>query len=159
MKTHTAFLVAAILMFGVGAAFIFHVPLIHILTFAGLGLLGTATVTYKYPVSGTVPPTVAIMRYHNEVNALVNAGDADTVITIVHNWGEALKDFGGFPDGPSGLFPVVVINVESDSSTTVQPFFTVSLASTNQVVINKPTTVGTQGSFIVQVLRPTSLAR
>lgn len=158
ISTRVAFLVAAILFVGLGVAFVFHVPVVHILTAASLTVFGL-TVTYKYPVSGTVVPTVALMRNHNEVNALVNALDADTVVTITHNWGLPAKDAGGFPNGPAGLFPIVIINTETDSTNTLQPNWTVNLANTNAVVITKPTTVGTQGTYIVQILRPTSLAK
>ena len=116
-------------------------------------------VTYKYPISGTTAPTIAQMQNKHALTALVTALDADTVITVTHNWGLANTDFQGSPDGPAGLFPLVIINLESDATTTVKPIFQISLTNTNAVVINKPTTVGTQGTYIVQILRPTSLAK
>jgi hypothetical protein len=157
LSSRVAFLVAAILLIGLGAAFIFHVPISHVANLASLALLfGGVTVTYKYPVSGTTAPTSTLMQQHCALTALVNALDSDTVITITHNWGLPSKDTGGFPDGPAGLFPVVVIDLNSDATTTVEPIFLVNLTNTNAVVINKPTTVGTQGTYIVQVLRPNS---
>lgn len=151
------FLVAAILLC-VGAIFI-HAPAMKLALMNLAFIAGAVTVTYEYPVSGTTAPTATLMQNHNEVNALVSAADADTVITITHNWGLPSKDPEGFPDGPAGLFPIVVINIRSDATTTVEPIFQVSLTNTNAVVINKPTTVGTQGTYIVQILRPTSLAK
>lgn len=109
-------------------------------------------VNYKYPVSGTVAPTAAVMRAHNEINALVTCLDADTVITIVHNWGLPAKDV-------TGLFPFPVIIADVSSTGTVVPLFTYNNSNTNQVTINKPTTVGTQGTYNVMILRPTTLAR
>lgn len=112
------------------------------------------TVNYKYPISGTVAPTASTMRQHNIVTAQVNALDTDTVITITHNWGlSSTTDFQGFPEGPAGLFPVVVINEDVSTTGTVVPLFTINLANTNAVVINKPTTVGTQGTYDVVVIR------
>jgi hypothetical protein len=164
MKTRIAVLVAAILMLGLGAAFYFHSPVIHDqairLALATLPFLfGAVVVNYKYPVASTTAPTFTVMKQHNALTALVTALDADTVITITHNWGLPNTDFQGFPDGPAALFPLVAIFLESDATTTVEPIFSVSLTNTNAVVINKPTTVGTQGSYIVQILRPTSLAK
>jgi hypothetical protein len=155
------FLVAAILMLGLGAALIFHhihIPF-QLAMMAGVMLFGAVTVTYEYPVNGTTAPTSSTMLQHNALTALVNALDADTVITITHNWGLPSKDGQGFPDGPAGLFPFVIINSRSDSTGTVVPLFLISLTNTNAVVINKPTTVGTQGTYIVQILKPTSLAK
>ena len=116
-------------------------------------------VTYKYPVSGTTAPTAAVMRAHNELNAQVTALDADTVITITHNWGFGDKTPTGFPDGPTGLFPVVDITLDGSATTTIQPIFLVTLTNTNAVVINKPTTVGTQGTFNVVLLKPSTIVR
>jgi hypothetical protein len=159
MKTRNAVLVAAILMLGLGAAFYFEGP-VHQLAFTSLAFLaGAVVVNYKYPVASTVAPTSAVMQAHNELNAQVTALDADTVITITHNWGLPSKDGQGFPDGPAGLFPAVIINLDTSTTSTVAPIFTVNLANTNAVVINKPTTVGTQGTYNVVILRPTSMIK
>lgn len=159
MKTRLAVLVAAILMLGLGAAFYFAGPAVQLAFTSMAFLAGAVVVTYKYPISGTTAPTIAQMQNKHALTALVTALDADTVITVTHNWGLANTDFQGFPDGPAGLFPLVIINLESDATTTVEPIFQISLTNTNAVVINKPTTVGTQGTYIVQILRPTSLAK
>jgi hypothetical protein len=159
MRTHKAVLVAAILMLGLGAAFCFAGP-VHQLEFTSLAFLaGAVVVNYKYPVSTTVAPTSLVMQAHNELNAQVTALDADTVITITHNWGLPSKDGQGFPDGPAGLFPAVIINLDVSTTSTIEPIFTVNLANTNAVVINKPTTVGTQGTYNVVILRPTSMIK
>ena len=160
MTNRIGFLVAALLaVLVLGAAFVFQNPQAWLNLSCLAFLAGAVVVTYKYPVNSTTAPTTSTMLQHNLLTALVTALDADTVITITHNWGLPNKDGQGFPDGPAGLMPLVIINLESDATTTVEPVFLVSLANTNSVVINKPTTVGTQGTYIVQILRPTSLAK
>jgi hypothetical protein len=159
MKTRIAVLVAAILMLGLGAAFYFHGPGAQVAFMNFAFLAGAVVVNYKYPVAGTVAPTSTVMKQHNALTAQVTALDADTVITITHNWGLPSTDFQGFPDGPAALFPAVIINVDGGSTSTIQPLFLVSVTNTNAVVINKPTTVGTQGTFDVMILRLTSLAK
>lgn len=158
MKTRNAVLVAAILMLGLGAICYFHGPTLQAALWM-LPLFGAVVVNYKYPNTGTVAPTSTAMQAHNELNAQVTALDADTVITITHNWGLLAKDGQGFPDGPAGLFPAVIINLDVSTTSTIEPIFTVNLANTNAVVINKPTTVGTQGTYNVVILRPTSMIK
>jgi len=150
---------AALLMVLMLAAAFLHNSHLAMLASGLAFMAGTVVVNYKYPVAGTVEPTAAVMRVHNEVNAQVTALDTDTVIAVIHNWGLASKGPTGFPDGPPGLFPVVIIDIDGSATTTVQPVFLVTLSNTNQVTINKPTTVGTQGTFNVVILRPTTLIR
>ena len=155
MKTRIAVLVAAILMLGLGAALVFVHTAHAVLILSSLGFLfGTATLNYKYPLAGTVAPSSTLMQAHNILTAQAIFADADTLVTITHNWGLPATDFQGFPNGPAALFPAVIVNIDAASTTTVQPIFTVSLTNTNAVVINKPTTVGTQGTFDVVILRP-----
>ena len=116
----------------------------------GMGVMGAVTVTYKHPVSGTTPPTILQAMNCNTVTALVNLLDADTVITITHNWQISAARL-------AKLFPIVEQPVaNSDSTNTIQPIFLVALTSSSVVTINKPTTVGTQGTYRVTLLRPLS---
>jgi len=110
------------------------------------------TVTYKYPVSGTTPPTLLQALGANTLTAVVNLADADTIITVVHNWKMSSADL-------TNKFPLVDIHADGDSLGTVLPLFMVTLTDSSTVTINKPTTVGTQGTFVVVLLRPNTLTR
>jgi hypothetical protein len=124
-------------------------------------LFGTTVVTYGWPATGTVAPTVTQAMNQNSITAQVSMLNTDTVATIVHNWGAAAiavnpnssTEIGNWP---TELFPFVIVNIDSTATTTVQPLFQVSVADTNQVVITKNTTVGTQGTFDVVLIRPHS---
>lgn len=151
------FLVALLCIIALSAALVVHptpqswamiVNAISGLTFVA----GAVVVTYKYPVSGTTAPTVLQAQGCNELNAIVSALDADTVITITHNW--------HLPSGDAtSLFPIVSVIGNSDSTGTIQPVFILSFTSSDVVTINKPTIVGTQGTFIVVVARPNTFFR
>lgn len=119
---------------------------------AGGLLAGTVTTTYKYPVSGTTPPTLLQALTANILTAVVNMADSDTVITLTHNWNLSTAEL-------ADLFPLVNVNIEGDATTTVQPIFLVSLTNSSVVTINKPTTVGTQGTFVCVLLRPHTIIR
>ena len=109
-------------------------------------------VTYTYPVAGTTPPTLLQALNANMVNAVVTALDADTVITITHNFKMSTAEL-------ANKFPTVLINVAGDSTTTINPLFLVALTDSSTVTINKPTTVGTQGTFVVVICRPNTITR
>jgi hypothetical protein len=100
------------------------------------------------------------MMNQNSLSAQVTALDADTLITIVHNWGAAAVANGvpasDVASWPSELFPFVIAQTDSTATTTLVPLFTISVANTHQVVIVKNTSVGTQGTFNVILLRPHS---
>jgi hypothetical protein len=156
------FLAVAALLFAIGAAHVFHNPHQAVLALAPFAFaFGTVVVTYGWPASGTVAPTVQQAMNQNSITAQVSMLNTDTVATIVHNWGAAAiavnpnasAEVGNWP---TELFPFVVINIDSTATTTVQPLFQVSVANTNQVVITKNTTTGTQGTFDVVLMRPHS---
>ena len=158
MKDRFNVLAAALLMvLMLGAAFVHNPHALGMIASGFAFMAGLVVVNYKYPLAGTVAPSAALMRAHNALTAQITALDADTVITVIHNWGLATKGVTGFPNGPNALFPVVIVDINGDSTGTVQPIFLVTLTNTNQVTINKPTTVGTQGTFNVVLLRPTTL--
>ena len=161
------FLAALVLMLALGAALIHgsfgfdpHAVTKVVSPFAML-LFGAVVVNYKTPFgNGTVLPTVTQMMNQNSLSAQVTALDADTLITIVHNWGAAAVASGvsavDVANWPAELLPFVQINLDGSATSTVVPLFTVSTANTNQVVITKNTTVGTQGTYDVILLRPHS---
>lgn len=160
------FLAALVLMLALGAALIHgfgfdpHAVTKVVSPFAML-LFGAVVVNYKTPFgNGTVLPTVTQMMNQNSLSAQVTALDADTLITIVHNWGAAAVANGvpasDVASWPSELFPFVIVQTDSTATTTLVPLFTISVANTNQVVIVKNTSVGTQGTFNVILLRPHS---
>jgi hypothetical protein len=106
--------------------------------------LGTVTVTYQVPVSGTSAPTAAQVYGLGLVTAQVNNADTDASITITHNFG---LDAGEL----AALYPFVIIN--QDSGGTTLPAYEISKA-TNSVTITKASTSGTGGTFDVCVWRP-----
>lgn len=108
------------------------------------------TVTYQYPVSGTVPPTA--FQVASEVNATVNWLDTDTTATVTHNFALAATD-------PAALFPVVVITENVNSAGTVAPAVVINKTSTNAVVLTKSSAAGSGGTLDVAVLRPHSMMR
>ena len=111
------------------------------------------TVTYTYPVSGTVPPTAAQAAAVNQVNAVVVWGtDADTTATITHDLALAAND-------PGSLFPLVVINGHSSGMGTAAYTVTVTKTATNAVVLTKAAVAGSTSTLDVAILRPHSIVR
>lgn len=155
MKNYRVGFLAAFLCILALSAVVYLHPSAHQLAWltSGLSFLaGAVVVTYKYPTSGTPAPTIAQALNCNELNALVTALDADTIITIVHNW--------QLPSGDAtSLFPIVLFNLNGDATTTLYPVWIATRTDSNTVTINKPTTVGSQGTFVVTLLRPNTLVR
>lgn len=116
----------------------------------GLGVAGTVTVTYAFPVSGTTPPTVVQARRAALLTAIINCTDADTYATITHNWGRS-STLGG--DGVSStdylarFFPLAWPPIPQ-SAITADPLWQVTLANTNLVTYTKATGTGTGGTFL-----------
>jgi hypothetical protein len=112
-------------------------------------------VTYKFPVSGTTPPTAAQMNQpggsNNLLIAQVNMADTDTSTVLVHNMGlSAAEQAAGFP----------VLSHYLTTGETAGSFLTFNPTAGN--VANSLTLVKTAGSGtgfteIVQLLRPHTL--
>ena len=116
------------------------------------------SVIYCWPGGASGPtatnPTAAAASQVNMQQALVALGDAETFALFTHNWGLPASF-------PTFLFPVVMYR-QSDIGTgpsTQLGNLTFILSNTNGVGIQKVAGVGSGGSFIVTLLRPTSLIR
>lgn len=107
------------------------------------------TITFQYPVVGTVAPTQLQALGVNMVTATLNWSDSETSAAIVHNFKLSTTQL-------ANLWPVVIVDVRSDSTSTVVPLIAVALTDSSTVTISKPTTVGTQGTLIVVIMRPFS---
>lgn len=91
------------------------------------------TVTYKVP-AGTVAPTAQQAFGHSRLVATVIAtADADTTITITHNWGLTAAELAaGQPD----------VSIALLTAAGVLSAPTVTTYGTNTVVLTKSTAVG-----------------
>lgn len=116
------------------------------------------TTTYCWPGGSTgqstTAPTAAQASQVNLQTALVAIGDAETFAQFTHNWGLPASF-------PSFLFPLIFYR-QSDIGTgpsTALAALTFSIANTNVVTVLKVAGVGNGGSFIVTLMRPTTLIR
>lgn len=108
-----------------------------------------ASVIYEYPTSGgTTPPTQAQMALLSMVTAQVVMGDTDTTAAITHNMQISLANLGS-------LFPTVVVSPNVLGTTPAQ--VTVTLTNSNIITLGKVSLVGSNGTFSVTILRPSSV--
>lgn len=117
----------------------------------------TSTVTYTYPVAGTVAPTTAQMLNANIVIAKVNMADADTTATITTNFGNSQPLPPPATTDVASLFPL--ISVYQLNSGTAYPLITFALTDSNTVTMTKSTAAGGGGTVVVQLMRPNTLIR
>lgn len=117
------------------------------------------TVTYCWPGGATGPtttnPTATQASQVNLQTAIVSMGDTETFALFTHNWGLPASF-------PTFLFPLIFYR-QSDLGIGVQTFaaaltFNI-VSSTNVITINKISSIGSGGSFIVTLMRPVSLIR
>lgn len=108
--------------------------------------LGTVTVNYTAPATGSSAPTAAQVYGLGLVTAQVNMADTDASATIIHNFGLDANEL-------AFLFPFVILN--QDSGGTTNPEYAFS-KGTNSVTITKASTSGTGGTFDVCIWRPPS---
>src|SRR5271168_2936664 len=99
-----------------------------------------AQVTYIFPVTGTTPPSAAIMNMpggsHTLLIAQVNMLDADTTVNVVHNMGHTAV-------GDADLFPLVMPYFQSVPATGETSYPTVTFVQTpgnpgNSITVAKP---------------------
>jgi hypothetical protein len=114
--------------------------------------------TYTFPVSGTTPPTAAMMSMpggsNNLIVATISMTDADTSGVFVHN-----MNLGTGVDLPAN-FPLVRITGQQYEST-FMPGITVTNPGTspNQFTIGKNLGTGTGFTATIVVERPHTLVR
>ncbi len=129
-----------------------------ILLILSLGIAGTVTLTYKYPVGTTVPPTAIQASQVQVVIGEVNWADSDTTTLFTHNFGIATAPgFAGILPGLISFFPEVMI-VNSGVSTVAAA---ISVAWTNgtTLTLGKGSILGTAGTIIVYVRKPHSIGQ
>jgi len=125
----------------------------------GIGLVGAVTVTYKFPVSGTTPPTAIQASQVPTITGLVTWLESDTTGLFTHNFGLATTT-GAAGSQPSlaSFFPEVIITPILNSGT-VFPNVQIDYASStgNQLVFAKGSIAGTGGTLLFTVRKPHSI--
>ena len=118
------------------------------------GLAGTVVVTYAWPVQGTTPPTVVQAAACSIQTASIQMADSDTQAAFTHNWGVPASF-------PSYFLPIVItgLQAQANPASTLALALTTGVTNTNVVFINKVSSVGSGGTFVVHLLRPHSLIR
>jgi hypothetical protein len=113
-----------------------------------LSELGTATVTYAAPVSGTTAPTTTQMANQSSLTVQVLFGDSDTTATITHNMQVSAAAL-------LRLQPWVQHYWNTSGSALASLIFTLA---TNTIVITKQgTSAGSGGTATFVVQRPHSI--
>lgn len=119
---------------------------------------GTATVTYVWPVpSGstgpvTSPPTTALAAFVNEVTALIQWIDADTIATVTHNFQLPVTFTFAYPNCAQ-YKPQVILNYISYVTGAPAALYIGSFNSTN-IVVQKTNLASTAGTVLVVMRRP-----
>ncbi len=112
----------------------------------------SVTVIYNYPtaVGSLIPPT-ANQAACSLVKAQAGFLDADTTITITHNFGMTAAELAaGFP---------IIIAAGVNAGTEAAISFDVSWANSVSVILTKGNAAGTGGTWDFTLLRPHSLIR
>lgn len=114
------------------------------------------TVTYEFPVAGTVAPTAAQSFRRNTVIAnIIKTADADASAVITHNFNLSAAELAA--GGPE----VVLTPINALFFTTI-PFVDIAAADANTVTITLGTAVGS-GNAAAQILafvkRPASVTQ
>jgi hypothetical protein len=119
-------------------------------------IVGTVTVTYQYPVQGTVAPTVSQMKPLSLVTAAVNWGaDSDTIALLTHNMQLAtvfLPNNTNPINETSCLFPLVSWYYQTGGS--INTILNGSIVSSSVFQITKASGSSSLGTVNVFVLRP-----
>lgn len=106
-----------------------------------------STVTYAYPVAGTVAPTILQALGCNMLTAQVVTNDADTTAVFTHNWQLSTAQL-------NNLWPLVSYTLNAPG--TAAPLLSFALTNSIAVTMTKNSLVGTGGTFTVVLLRPFS---
>lgn len=127
------------------------------LSVIGFLVAGTVTVTYQWPVVGTVVPTVLQMKPLSLVTAAVNWGaDSDTLALITHNMqlGTVVlpTNPGSLVNETACLFPLVSWYYQTGGS--INTVFNGSIVSSSVFQITKASAASSAGTINVFVLRP-----
>lgn len=113
-------------------------------------IAGAVTVTYAYPVAGTVAPTVAQAAAENMLTATVVIGaDTDTTALVTHNWQLTTAQL-------ANNWPIVIGPTPNVVGTA---YCSIAVVLTNSVAItlNKGNVAGSAGTYLITLLRPHSI--
>lgn len=107
-----------------------------------------ATVTYAYPVAGSVAPTAAQAFNSNMLTATIVANDADTTAVVTHNWGLSTAQL-------NNLWPT--LQWYTSVASTVLPIISWALTNSVSVTMTKVSASGSNGTYVVILMRPQSM--
>lgn len=119
---------------------------------------GTATVSYVWPVPAgstgpsTTPPTTALAALVNEVTALVQWIDADTIATITHNFQFPVTFTFPYPN--AAQFKPQVFHEYISYVTGAPAAIFVGSFTSNTIVFQKTSLASTAGTVLVTMRRP-----
>jgi hypothetical protein len=133
-----------------------HLEWVIYLAYLAPFVLGTATVQYLYPFSGTTQGSATQMAAHayNLATGTILIGDTDTTATFIHNLGTSTTEL-------AALLPLVSFYPSantSGSSTSPNIFTNIALSTTN-VIFTKASIVGSGSIWNVSVQRPGNTIR
>ncbi len=131
---------------------------VAIVTAAGF-VFGTVTVTYQWPVVGTVAPTVLQMKPLSLVTAAINWGaDSDTVALITHNMQLGTVNLptnnASLVNETACLFPLVGWYYNAGGSLTLAQAMAGSIVSSSVFQITKASGSSSAGTVNVFVMKP-----
>lgn len=108
-----------------------------------------STVTYAYPVSGTVAPTIAQALGCNSLTCQVQCSDADTTAVITHNWQLTTAQL-------NSLFPFIGWYENAGGAGTALAQLSFALTNSVSVTVTKASATGSGGTYTVILQRPFS---
>lgn len=104
-----------------------------------------------YQTSTTTGPTAAQAYYIQQLMAILTAGDADTTCTITHNMNLSAAEQANF-------YPNIQWWNGGGSTGTLNPILTFTV-TTNTITVVKVSAVGSQGTYLVAISRPSTIIR
>ncbi len=104
-----------------------------------------------YQTSTTTGPTAAQAYYIQQLMVQLTAGDADTTCTITHNWALTAAE-------QANLYPNISWWLGGGSTGTLNPIL-VWTVTTNTITVVKVSAVGSQGTYLVAISRPSTIIR
>lgn len=109
------------------------------------------TVTYKYPVAGTTPPTAIQASQVPTVTGIIEWADADTTGLFTHNFGLQTQTF---TPNVGQFFPEIISYASAAGTAVANAQFV--LTNGNVITFGKTSAAGTGGTLVVIVRRPYS---
>lgn len=104
-----------------------------------------------YQTSTTTAPTATQAVNIQQLLCLLTAADGDTTCTITHNMNLSAAEQANF-------YPLIRWNLGGGATTTLAPVLAFTV-TTNTVTVLKTSAVGSQGTYIVSIDRPSTIIR